>query len=55
MLISVGYNFLGDYFFFSLNLTWLQTVGVVVCMASCVAAAIFKVCEKEYEPDHQKK
>ena len=53
MYIGIVYNFMGDYFFFSLDLTVLQVLGVLVVLVNCVAAAVHKM-QKTIEPDDKK-
>ena len=43
MFIGVGYNFLADYAFFTLDLTTIQICGLTICLVFTIGSAVYKV------------
>ena len=47
MFIGVGYNFLADYAFFTLDLTTIQICGLTICLVFTIGSAVYKVKKNE--------
>ena len=43
MFIGVGYNFLADYVFFTLDFTSIQIFGLTICLLFTIGSAVYKV------------